>query len=114
MRKYGNGIKVKSHDEVCRRHKFQTLAIAHMNALNVKMGLAEGVLDIDTNEFDKWAGQFNYTLRCLQGWMNKDEKRYSEQFGELASSRADDDKDGRITKEIEGLLKKGFIQNFVR
>ncbi len=35
------------------------------------------------NKLEFWAGQYNDTLRQLQGWRNKDEKRYAEKYGSL-------------------------------
>ena len=79
-----NEIKVKSHAEFVERHKFQTLAIAFLKATDVKMTLAMDVLQLNANYLETWAGQYNETLKQLQGWINKDEKRYSEKFGELS------------------------------
>ena len=79
-----NEIKVKSHAEFVERHKSQTLAIAFLKATDVKMTLAMDVLQLNANYLETWAGQYNETLKQLQGWINKDEKRYSEKFGELS------------------------------
>ena len=79
-----NEIKVKSHAEFVERHKYQTLAIAHLKAVDVKMTLALDVLDLNADYLDTWAEQYNCTLKQIQGWLNKDEKRYSERFGPLS------------------------------
>jgi hypothetical protein len=78
-----NEIKVKSHEEFVERHKFQTLAIAFLKATDRKMTLALDVLDLNADYLDTWAGQYNKTLKVVQGWMNKDEKRYEQKFGPL-------------------------------
>lgn len=79
-----NEIRVKSHAEFVERHKFQTLAIAYLKATDRKMTLALDVLDLNANYLDVWAGQYNKTLKIIQGWVNKDEKRYEKVFGPLA------------------------------
>lgn len=79
-----NEIKVQSHAEFVERHKRQTLAVAYLKATDVKMTLALDVLDLNADYLDTWAGQYNETLRQIQGWMNKDEKRYAERFGPLS------------------------------
>ena len=79
-----NEIKVKSHDEFVQRHKYQTLAVAFLKATDVKMTLALDVLELNADYLERWAGQYNDTLRIIQGWMNKDEKRYAIKFGPLS------------------------------
>ena len=79
-----NEIKVKSHEEFVERHKYQTLAIAFLKATDVKMTLALDVLELNADYLERWAGQYNDTLRIIQGWTNKDEKRYAERFGLLS------------------------------
>ena len=79
-----NGIKVRSHDEFVERHKFQTLALAYLKATDAKMTLALDVMELNADYFETWAGQYNETLRQIQGWLTKDEKRYSERFGPLS------------------------------
>lgn len=79
-----NGIKVRSHDEFVERHKFQTLALAYLKATDTKMTLALDVMELNADYFETWAGQYNETLRQIQGWLTKDEKRYSERFGPLS------------------------------
>jgi hypothetical protein len=79
-----NEIKVKSHDEFVERHKYQTLAIAFLKATDIKMTVALDVLDLNADYLERWAGQYNTTLRIIQGWTNKDEKRYAEKFGPLS------------------------------
>lgn len=76
-----NSIKVRSHDEFVERHKFQTLAVAYLKATDTKMTLALDVMELNADYFETWAGQYNETLRQIQGWLTKDEKRYSERFG---------------------------------
>ena len=79
-----NEIKVKSHEEFVERHKYQTLAIAFLKATDIKMTLALDVLELNADYLERWAGQYNATLRIIQGWTNKDEKRYAEKFGPLS------------------------------
>lgn len=79
-----NEIKVKSHAEFVERHKFQTLAVAFLKATDVKMTLALDVLELNAGYLEEWAGQYNETLKQIQGWTNKDEKRYSEKYGPLS------------------------------
>lgn len=79
-----NEIKVSSHAEFVERHKYQTLAIAYLKAADVKMTLALDVLDLNADYLDRWAGQYNCTLKQIQGWLNSDTKRYSTKYGELS------------------------------
>lgn len=79
-----NEIKVKSHEEFVERHKYQTLAIAFLKATDIKMTVALDVLELNADYLERWAGQYNATLRIIQGWTNKDEKRYAEKFGPLS------------------------------
>ena len=79
-----NEIKVKSHEEFVERHKYQTLAIAFLKATDVKMTVALDVLELNADYLERWAKQYNATLRIIQGWTNKDEKRYAEKFGPLS------------------------------
>ena len=79
-----NEIKVKSHAEFVERHKFQTLAVAFLKATDTKMTLALDVLELNADYLEVWAGQYNETLTQIQGWTNKDEKRYAEKYGPLS------------------------------
>ena len=81
-----NEIEVRSHAVFVERHKYQTLAIAFLKAADVKMTLAMDVLAVSANKLEFWAGQYNYTLRQLQGWRNSDEKRYAEKYGSLTEA----------------------------
>ena len=81
-----NEIEVRSHVEFVERHKYQTLAIAFLKASDVKMTLAVDVMKASANKLEFWAGQYNDTLRQLQGWRNKDEKRYAEKYGSLTEA----------------------------
>jgi hypothetical protein len=76
-----NEIKVKSQVEALERHKWQTMALAHLGALDAKMGLAAAVLYLDVDRLEHWAGLVNEERRVLQGWLRADEKRYSSLFG---------------------------------
>ena len=79
-----NEIKVKSHAEFVERHKHQTLAIAFLKATDTKMTLALDVLELNADYLEIWAGQYNETLKQVQGWLNKDEKRYAQRYGPLS------------------------------
>ena len=79
-----NEIKVESHAEFVERHKWQTLAIAFLKATDVKMTLALDVLELNADYLETWAGQYNETLKQIQGWKNKDAKRYEEKYGPLS------------------------------
>lgn len=85
-----NEIEVRSHAEFVERHKHQTLAIAFLKAADARMTLAMDVMTVNADKLEFWAGQYNDTLRQLQGWRNKDEKRYAEKYGSLT----EDDKTG--------------------
>ena len=50
------------------------------------MTLAMDVMKASANKLEFWADQYNYTLRQLQGWRNKDEKRYAEKYGGLTEA----------------------------
>lgn len=80
-----NEIKVKSHAEFVERHRIQTLAIAYLKTTDVKMTLAMDALELNANYLEVWAGQYNETLKQIQGWINSDERRYSEKFGPLTA-----------------------------
>lgn len=85
-----NEIEVRSHAEFVERHKYQTLAIATLKAADARMTLAVDVMAANANKLEYWAGQYNDTLRQLQGWRNKDEKRYSEKYGNLIEDEKTD------------------------
>ena len=79
-----NGIKVTTREEFIERHRLQTLAIAHLYALNVKMGLAQVVLSINPDGMNHWATLWNNADRCTKAWMNKDTARYTLHYGQLS------------------------------
>ena len=85
-----NEIKVRSHAEFVDRHRYQTLAIAFLKATDTKMTLALDVMTLNADYLERWAGQYNETLKQIQGWMSKDEKRYSEKFGPLSEEEKTD------------------------
>lgn len=90
-----NEIEVRSHEEFVDRHKYQTLAIAFLKAADDVITLAMDVMTVNANKLEFWAGQYNETLKQLQGWRNKDEKRYSEKYGKLT-----EDEISRIERSV--------------
>ena len=80
-----NGVKVTTIQEYEERHRLQTLAVAHLYALNAKMGLAQAVLSLDANTMDAWAGRFNAADRATKAWMTADVKRYGAMLGLLGN-----------------------------
>lgn len=82
---YANGIKVLNHMLFAERFTAQTLALAWLYALNVKMTAAQIVLDAKIDAFTNWATLFNEAERVTKAWRTADRKRYEEQFGSLTA-----------------------------
>lgn len=86
-----NAIRVETREEFIERHKIQTLGLAYLWSLNVKMGLAQVVLDVDPNKFEPWAKLFNDADRYTKNWISSDTKRYSQRFGPLSDAEPEED-----------------------
>lgn len=78
-----NEIKVETHDLMVERHKHQTIALAYLEAANIKMSLALTVLDLDADKLEKWAAKFNETRFEVMGWRSGDRRRYEKRFGPI-------------------------------
>ena len=78
-----NEIKVETRDLMLERLKHQTIAIAYLEAANIKMSLALTVLDLDADKLEKWAHKFNETRREVMGWRAGDRRRYESRFGQI-------------------------------
>lgn len=79
-----NGIRVESHAEFTERHRLQTMAVAYLYALDVKMNLAQAVLAANADKLEFWAGLFLETDKYIKNWISSDTKRYSGRFGPLS------------------------------
>ena len=80
-----NGIIVTNHTLFAARYIAQTMAIAWLYALNVKMTAAQLCLEAPADRFDHWAELWNKADRTTKAWRNKDQKRYETQFGSLTA-----------------------------
>lgn len=78
-----NEIKVETYGLMIERFNHQTLAVAYLEAANIKMSLALTVLDLDANKLDAWAHKFNETRREVMGWRSGDRRRYEKKFGPI-------------------------------
>lgn len=87
---YANGIEVKSHDLFAERHKAQTLAVAWLYALNVKMTAAQICCDAPVDAFTHWSNLWVDAEKLTKAWRSSDVRRYSEQFGSLTADELGD------------------------
>lgn len=71
-----NEIKVVTQKERDARHYYQTMAIANLMALDVKMNQAQRILDISPDSLEHYAALVNDCRALLLAWMNADNKRY--------------------------------------
>ena len=72
-----NEIRVSTKAEAEDRHRYQTLAMAQLQAIEEKIELAKAVLDFDVDRLDHWAGMWLEEEKLLRSWISKDQKRYS-------------------------------------
>lgn len=79
-----NEIKVETHGLMVERYERQTIALAYLEAANIKMSLALTVLDIDADSLEKWAKKYNETRREVMGWRSGDRRRYEKRFGPIS------------------------------
>lgn len=79
-----NEIKVETYGLMVERYEHQTIALAYLEAANIKMGLALTVLDLDADKLEKWAHKFNETRREVMGWRAGDRRRYEKRFGPIS------------------------------
>jgi len=79
-----NEIKVETYGLMVERYEHQTIALAYLEAANIKMGLALTVLDLDADKLEKWAHKFNETRREVMGWRAGDRRRYEKRFGQIS------------------------------
>lgn len=82
---YANGIKVTNHELFVERYTAQTLAIAWIYTLAVKMSAAQLILEANADRLDRWQELCNNADRVTKAWRNADVKRYEEQFGSLTA-----------------------------
>lgn len=71
-----NEIKVKSQQERDDRHRYLTLAIAHLMALDAKVNRAQRSLDIPVDKLHHYATLANDCRTLLMAWLASDERRY--------------------------------------
>lgn len=82
---YANGIHVKNHGLFAERYAAQTLAIAWLYALNVKMTAAQLCCSAPLDALETWSDTWAEADRLTKAWRSADERRYSEQFGGLTA-----------------------------
>lgn len=85
MVSYANGITVTNHGLFAERYIAQTLAIAWIYALNVKMTAAQICCDAPVDAFDYWANLWADAEKLTKAWRAGDKNRYEEQFGSLTA-----------------------------
>ena len=71
-----NEIKVVTQQERDDRHRLQTLAVATLQTLDVKINQAQRILDIEPEKMKYWGVLCNDCRNLLLAWMNSDNKRY--------------------------------------
>ena len=54
-----NEIKVETYGLMVERYERQTVALAYLEAANIKMSLALTVLDVNADNLERWAEKFN-------------------------------------------------------
>lgn len=81
-----NEIKVETHGLMVERYERQTVALAYLEAANIKMSLALTVLDVNADSLEKWAEKFNETRREVMGWRSGDRRRYEKRFGPICQT----------------------------
>lgn len=78
-----NEIKVETHGLMVERYEHQTIAIAYLEAANIKMSLALTVLDLNADKLEKWAEKFNEAGKEVMSWRAGDRRRYEKKFGHI-------------------------------
>ena len=73
-----NEIRVSNRKEADDRHRYQILALSHLEALEEKIELAKVVLNINVNKVEEWSGKWNEEEKLLKNWISKDTKRYAD------------------------------------
>lgn len=81
-----NEIKVETYGLMVERYERQTVALAYLEAANIKMSLALTVLDVNADSLEKWAEKFNETRREVMGWRSGDRRRYEKRFGQICQT----------------------------
>lgn len=76
-----NEIRVVTTEERDKRHYYQTMAIATLMALDVKVNTAQRILDIDPEKLHHYATLANDLHALLRAWMTADERRYGSPTG---------------------------------
>lgn len=71
-----NEIKVVTAQERDMRHYYQTMAVADLMALDVKVNQAQRILDISPEALHHYAELANDCRTLLLAWINSDNKRY--------------------------------------
>lgn len=71
-----NEIRAITPQERDARHYYQTLALADLMTLDVKVNQAQRILDISPEALHHYAVLANDCRTLLMAWMNSDEKRY--------------------------------------
>ena len=79
-----NEIKVETYGLMVERYEHQTLAIAYLEAANIKMSLALTVLDLDADRLEKWAEKFNIARKEVMSWKAGDRRRYEKKYGPIS------------------------------
>lgn len=79
-----NEIKVETRDLMIERYHHQTLAIAYLEAANIKMSLALTVLDLEADRLEKWAEKFNHARKEVMSWKAGDRRRYEKKYGPIS------------------------------
>lgn len=79
------GVRVENHGLFADRYNFQTLAIAWLYALNVKMTAAKECLDAPAEAFTHWGDLYDAARDATYAWRNKNKKDYESRFGSLTA-----------------------------
>lgn len=82
---YANGIRVTNHALFVQRYTAQSLAIAWLYALNVKMTAAQLCCSAPLDKFEAWSDTWAVADDMTKAWRAADVRRYEEQFGGLTA-----------------------------
>lgn len=82
---YANGIEVDTRELMLERYRAQTVALAWLYALNVKMSAAQLALSVPPEKCETWAKLFDEARSRVLAWRSGDLRRYSQKFGGLSA-----------------------------
>lgn len=82
---YANGIEVDTRELMLERYRAQTVALAWLYALNVKMSAAQIALSVPPEKCETWARLYDEARDRVLAWRSGNLRRYSAKFGGLSA-----------------------------